>query len=111
MEFSFPEGVSHERQDRLARPPSGPPPPGSAHKSRRGRAFALACPESNGLAARPLRQEANMKTTSRRQFLGGIGMSSAAVGLALADRLSFAEALARLKPARLTFGALEPLVE
>ncbi|HET6202982.1 MAG TPA: hypothetical protein VFI25_09305 [Planctomycetota bacterium] len=54
-----------------------------------------------------------MKTTSRRQFLGGIGttMGSAAVGFALAERLGFAETLARIAPERLKFGALDPLVD
>ena len=54
-----------------------------------------------------------MKTTNRRQFLGGIGrtMGSAAVGCALAERLGFAETLARIAPERLRFGALDPLVD
>ena len=54
-----------------------------------------------------------MKTTSRRQFLWGVGgsMGSAAVGLALAQRLGFAETLARVAPERLRFGALDPLVD
>ena len=54
-----------------------------------------------------------MKTKSRREFLGGIGksMGSAAVGFALAERLGFAETLARIAPERLRFGALDPLVD
>jgi len=54
-----------------------------------------------------------MKTKSRREFLGGIGWSlgSVAVGMALAERLGFAESLARLGPERLRFGALDPLVD
>ncbi len=54
-----------------------------------------------------------MKTTSRRQFLGGIGRSvgSVAVGYALADRLGYAETLARFAPERLRFGRLDPLVD
>jgi hypothetical protein len=38
-------------------------------------------------------------------------MTSAAVGLALAERLGFAEALARFPAERLRFGALDPLVD
>lgn len=54
-----------------------------------------------------------MKTTSRRQFLGRIGggMGAAAVGFALAERLGFAETLARIAPERLRFGTLDPLVD
>src|SRR5262245_51226830 len=57
--------------------------------------------------------EASMKTTSRREFLGGIGRSvgSAAVGFALAERLGFAEVLAIVARERLRFGALDPLVD
>src|SRR5262245_54259166 len=53
-----------------------------------------------------------MKTTSRREFLGGIGksMTSAAVGLALADGLGFAQPFG-LARERLRFGALDPLVD
>jgi hypothetical protein len=54
-----------------------------------------------------------MKTASRREFLGGVGLSVgyAAVGLALAQRLGFAESLARITRERLRFGALDPLVD
>jgi len=54
-----------------------------------------------------------MNTTSRREFLGGVGRSvgCAAVGLALAERLGFAEALSVLARERLRFGALDPLVD
>jgi len=54
-----------------------------------------------------------MKTASRREFLGGFGKSVgfAAVGLALAQRSGFAEALARATRERLRFGALDPLVD
>ena len=54
-----------------------------------------------------------MKTTSRRQFLGGIGrtMGYAAVGMAIADRVGFAGALEALRGERLRFGALDPLVD
>jgi hypothetical protein len=54
-----------------------------------------------------------MKTTSRREFLGGIGSSLgyAAIGLAIAERLGFAEAMSVLAPGRLRFGALDPLVD
>src|SRR6185369_14158389 len=54
-----------------------------------------------------------MKSTSRRQFLGGVGMGVgyAAVGLAVAQRMGFAEALSVLARERLRFGALDPLVD
>ena len=54
-----------------------------------------------------------MKTASRREFLGGIGatIGSAAVGFAIAERLGFAEALFIAARERLTFGALDPLVD
>jgi hypothetical protein len=54
-----------------------------------------------------------MKTTSRREFLGGVGRSVgyAALGYAVASRLGFAHALARIEPERLRFGALDPLVD
>jgi hypothetical protein len=54
-----------------------------------------------------------MQSTTRRQFLGGMGRSvcSAAVGLALAEHAGFAETLARFVPERLRFGALDPLVD
>lgn len=54
-----------------------------------------------------------MKTTSRREFLGGVGMSVgyAAVGLALAERLGFAQAMSVIARERLRFGALDPLVD
>jgi hypothetical protein len=54
-----------------------------------------------------------MKSTSRREFLGGIGLSwcGAAVGFAIAQRLGFAEPLTRCASERLRFGALDPLVD
>src|SRR5438093_13481799 len=54
-----------------------------------------------------------MQTTSRREFLGGVGrtMGRAALGLAIAERLGFARALSRLAYERLRFGALDPLVD
>lgn len=54
-----------------------------------------------------------MKTPSRREFLGGIGLTvgGAAVGFALAQRLGFAESLTRSASERLKFGALDPLVD
>ena len=54
-----------------------------------------------------------MTITSRRAFLGGIGWTfgTTAVGVALAERLGFADALARVAPGRLRFGALDPLVD
>jgi len=53
-----------------------------------------------------------MKTKSRREFLGGMGtVGGAALGFALAQRLGFAEALARSARERLRFGALDPLVD
>ena len=54
-----------------------------------------------------------MNTTSRREFLGGVGrgVGYAALGLALAERLGFAEALSRTMRDRLRFGALDPLVD
>lgn len=54
-----------------------------------------------------------MQSTTRRQFLGGMGRSvcSAAVGFALAERIGFAETLARWSPERLRFGAFDPLVD
>lgn len=54
-----------------------------------------------------------MKTSSRREFLGGFGKSvgCAAIGFALAERLGFAEALSRIARERLRFGALDPLVD
>ncbi len=54
-----------------------------------------------------------MKTTSRREFLDRAGktMGCAAVGLAIAEHLGFAEALSRLERERLRFGALDPLVD
>ncbi len=54
-----------------------------------------------------------MKTTSRREFLGGIGksMGCAAVSLAIAQNLGFAEALSRIARERLRFGVLDPLVD
>jgi hypothetical protein len=50
-----------------------------------------------------------MLTSSRRQFLKGVG--AAALGAAAADRLGFAAALARPWRERLKFGALDPLVD
>src|SRR5262245_29119145 len=52
-------------------------------------------------------------TTNRREFLGGTGgtIGGAALGFALAQRLGFAEALARSARERLRFGALDPLVD
>src|SRR5262245_52472713 len=54
-----------------------------------------------------------MKTTNRREFLGGMGRTAtrAALGLALADSLGFAEALPWSTRERLRFGALDPLVD
>lgn len=54
-----------------------------------------------------------MMTTSRRAFLGGVGgtMGLAAVGVALADRLGLAATLSRSARQRLSFGALDPLVD
>jgi hypothetical protein len=54
-----------------------------------------------------------MRATSRRQFLGDLGrtLGSAAVGLALTERLGLANAIARWSPDRLRFGALDPLVD
>lgn len=54
-----------------------------------------------------------MKTTSRREFLGGLGgtMGCAVVGLSLAQRLGFAGAWPRALQERLRFGALDPLVD
>ena len=54
-----------------------------------------------------------MKTTSRREFLSGVGLTlgGSAVGFALAQRLGFAEALSWRRAERLRFGALDPLVD
>ncbi len=54
-----------------------------------------------------------MKHTSRRDFLGGIGITlgCTAVGVALVDRLGLAEAAASFARERLRFGALDPLVD
>jgi hypothetical protein len=54
-----------------------------------------------------------MKTTSRREFLSGVGrtMGCAAVGLAIADRFGFARAMSAIARERLRFGALDPLVD
>jgi hypothetical protein len=54
-----------------------------------------------------------MKTTSRREFLGGVGkgVGYATIGLALAERMGFAEAMFVRARERLKFGALDPLVD
>src|SRR5262245_17324312 len=54
-----------------------------------------------------------MQTASRRQFLGGMGwtLASAAVGVGLSGRSSFAGILAPGVAERLRFGALDPLVD
>jgi hypothetical protein len=54
-----------------------------------------------------------MKTTSRRQFLWGVGTSTgaAALGVVLAPRAGLAGVLARGGLERLRFGALDPLVD
>jgi len=54
-----------------------------------------------------------MMTTSRREFLGGVGITvgCAAVGLAFSERLGFSETLFRTARERLRFGALDPLVD
>jgi len=54
-----------------------------------------------------------MNTTSRRQFLGGLCTStlSVSLGLAFANRLGFAWAAPELGAERLSFGALDPLVD
>ena len=54
-----------------------------------------------------------MNTTSRRQFLGGLCTTtlSASLGLAFANRLGLAWAAPGLAQDRLSFGALDPLVD
>jgi len=54
-----------------------------------------------------------MMTTSRREFLGGVGstVGTAALALALSERLGFSETLSRSARERLRFGALDPLVD
>ncbi len=55
----------------------------------------------------------NAAVVSRRQFLGRLKttLGGSALGLALADRLGFADALAAIPIDRLRFGALDPLVD
>src|SRR5262245_14575881 len=54
-----------------------------------------------------------MRTTSRREFLSGVGKSVgyAALGFALTSRLGLAEAMSLLVRERLRFGRLDPLVD
>src|SRR6185295_19084195 len=58
-------------------------------------------------------RESIMSTTTRRQFLGtmGAGFGSVAFGFACVERLGLAGALTAIRPERLTFGSLEPLVD